>query len=110
MFKKFNLFSAFSVVALGLSACATGDSLAQASASIPTVSQGKSRLVVYRTEIIGAAIQPKISIDGSETDTCQPNKVFYVDVPAGRHTLTAKTEVTETLVVDASAGASTYIE
>lgn len=110
MFKKISPISALVVALFGLSACATGESLSQSSAAIPSVTKGKSRLVVYRTGILGAAIQPKVLVDGQETDTCQPNKVFYVDVPAGRHTLSAKTEAQETLVVDATAGAATYIE
>lgn len=109
MFKKMSTFASVSMACLGLTACATGDSLSQSAASIPEVAQGMSRIVVYRTQIMGAAVQPKIFVNGQETDTCQPNQVFYVDVPAGQHVLKAVTETTETLVVNTQPNTSTYV-
>lgn len=58
---------------MGVSACATGESLEQTAPSITPVASDMSRIVVYRTQIIGAAVQPKILIDDEETDRCQPN-------------------------------------
>ena len=100
----------FSVLALGLSACASGNSLSESAPSVPAVQNNEARLVFYRTQVMGAAIQPMVFVNGKKTDTCQPNKVFFVDVPTGSNTITAATENTETLTVVIGAGQTAYVE
>ena len=96
--------------ALGLSACASGTTLSESAPSVPAVQRDEARLVFYRTQLLGAAVQPKIFVNGSETDTCQPNKVFFVDVRPGTHLITASTENKETLSVNVLSGETKYVE
>ncbi|MGI9415365.1 MAG: hypothetical protein ACR2PM_16945, partial [Hyphomicrobiales bacterium] len=53
-------------------------------------------------------VQPSVKVDGRETGSCKPNGVFYVDVRPGKHEVSARTEVTDT--VTASSRRPTYIE
>ena len=101
------------VVVLGawaLAACATGKSVTEAPEAQVPLAPGKARIAVYRTGILGAAVQPAVSVDGRKTGSCTPNGVFYVDVRPGKHEITASTEVTETLTVNAGANRVTYVE
>ncbi len=101
----------FGAIALGLSACASGNSLSESSTSIPALQNDDARVVLYRTQTLsGSAIQPKIFVNGKGTDTCQPNKVFFVDVPTGTNTITATTEAKETLTLSIEAGQTMYVE
>lgn len=97
------------LVAAGLLAgCASGPTLSE-SKSAP-IAKGMSRLVVYRTGLLGAAIQPKVQVDGKDTGLCTPNGVFSVDVPAGQHRVSATTEMTNQTVVETKAGATSYVK
>ena len=100
----------FGSQAIWLSACASGVTLTESAPTVSALEGDESRLVFYRTQVMGAAVQPKISVNGSETDTCQPNKVFFVDVPPGRNRVTAQTENKEELTVEIGPGQTAYIE
>jgi len=101
---------ALGLLALGLSACASGESLTESAQRIPAVQKNEGRIVVYRKTVLGAAVQPKVLVNGVETDKCQPKKVFFVDVAPGKNVLTAQTENKASLEVDVKAGQTAYVE
>ena len=69
--------------ALALAACATGKNVTESPEAQVPLAPGKARIAVYRTGILGAAVQPAVSVDGRKTGSCTPNGVFYVECQAG---------------------------
>lgn len=97
------------VVAL-MSGCASGTKLSETAVATTDVPAGKTRIVVYRDQVMGAAVQPEITVDAAPTGKCQPKGVFFVDVPAGMHRLTAMTETTSAINVDTSKYRVAYVK
>jgi hypothetical protein len=97
-------------LALSVAACASGASISETPKAQTSIPEGKTRIVVYRTQVLGAAIQPEVLVDGQPTGNCQPNGAFLVDVPAGIHTVSASTESTATAKVDTSDSPIAYVE
>jgi hypothetical protein len=93
-----------------LSACASGSSLSDSAVSIEPPAPGMTRITVYRDSIFGAAIQPAVRVNGTETGRCQPNGVFYVDVPDGTHEVIAQGETTSRVVIDTDLYDQAYIK
>lgn len=101
---------AFVVVCMSVIAgCATGKTIQETKETTAPIPEGMGRIVVYRTGLLGAAIQPGISIDGTKTGSCQPNGAFLADVAPGDHVVSAKTEVMRETLVHVTAGESSYI-
>lgn len=74
-----------------------------------TIPANKGRVVVYRTGIMGTAIQPIISVDGVERGKCQPNGAFTVDVAPGQRLVSASTEIQRETVVTVAEGQTSYV-
>lgn len=106
--KSGNLIASTSVLFF-LAACASGVPVSESSVAKETVPAGMSRIAVYRTNLLGLAIQPKVSVDSRETGRCTPNGVFYVNVDPGQHTVSATTEVTKVSYVSVAEGETAYI-
>lgn len=74
--------------ALLLSACA-GPRYADVSSKIPELEAGEGRIYFYQLAAAGAdAAQPAITVDGRKVGRSKPGRFFFVDRPAGSHTLT----------------------
>lgn len=95
---------------VALSACATGATLSETPAAQAPIPAGKSRIVVYRTNVMGFAVQPQVTVDSYPTGTCQANGVFFVDVNPGTHRVASSTETTAALQVQAQAARPSYVE
>jgi hypothetical protein len=96
-------------IATVLAGCASGAKLSETEAAAMPPAPGKTRIAVYRDGILGAAIQPEITVDAEPTGRCQPNGVFFVDVSPGIHRLTATTETTSAILVDTSKYPMAYV-
>lgn len=92
-----------------LSACASGPSMQELEPGASTIPVNKGRVVVYRTGILGAAIQPIVSVDGVERGRCQPNGAFTVDVAPGQRIVSASTEIQRETVVTVGQGQTAYV-
>jgi hypothetical protein len=92
-----------------LSACASGPTMLESDAAVAAIPADMGRVVVYRNGIMGAAIQPTVSIDGVERGKCQPNGAFSVDVAPGNKTVAATTEVRRETVVTVAEGQTSYV-
>ena len=90
--------------------CATGVPVSQSPIANSKVPDGKARIVVYRTGIMGAAIQPVVHVSGRETGKCTPKGALYVTADPGQHTISAATEVRETSNLSLSAGETAYVK
>ncbi len=80
-----------------LAACATGRPYAEATADISPPSPGQGRILIYRTAVLGAAVQPPVRVNDEIVGTAVPGGFFHVDRPPGEYRITTATEVTRTL-------------
>jgi len=104
----FLLSCLIALVAL-LSGCATGPKFAEARNTLPPLAPDKGRLYVYRTSILGAAIQPDVRVNGEVAGSAKPKGFFIVDRPAGDYQVSSSTEVTRTLSLTLAAGQTRYV-
>ena len=110
MSKRLNSGLALLLGATALAGCATGQKTSDVPASQTSLAPSTARIAIYRDGILGAALQPRVKVDGRKTGSCQPNAVFYVDVAPGTHEVSAATETTDSIFVDARAGQTHYVE
>lgn len=79
-------FSSAALVALLLSGCAssgpTGSEILTGS-----IQPQRARMVIYRTAIMGLAVQPSYIVDGKPVAPAQPNGFLVCDMLPGKHTV-----------------------
>ena len=95
--------------AAAVSACASGPNYSEVASAQAPVASDKGRVFFYRTQVIGAAVQPTIFVNGTGTGTCQPGGVYYVDLDPGKHTANVETEVERKLEFVLEAGEEKYV-
>jgi len=105
--KPAGIVAVLSLTTLG--ACATGEKISETAQASP-IPANTSRIIVYRTNIMGGAVQPQVIVDGSPTGMCQPGGAFYGDVKPGQHRVSASTESTSSATVTTAGGQSSYVE
>ena len=110
MLRKAMFISAVSALCALVAGCASGPKVSESGAIKQTVPNGKSQIIVYRTSLLGAAVQPAVLLDGRRIGACAPNGAFNAFVSPGPHQLSATTEVTETINVNAPAGRTAYVK
>jgi len=80
---------------------------------MPLAQQGPkpdmARIYVYRTTILGAAVQPDVTLNGQAVGTAVPNGFFYLDRPAGEYKIATETEVERTLNLTLEPGQTAYV-
>jgi hypothetical protein len=100
------------LVAIGLAGCASvpmGDAGRDAQLKSFTPKPGVAGLYIYRNESIGAAIRMDVEVDGKPLGQSAAKTYFYKEVAPGRHTITSKSENTDSIEVDTVAGKLYYI-
>lgn len=101
---------ALSAAALVLAGCASGVPVSESPIPKAEIPDGKARIVVYRTGLFGAAIQPTVRVSGRETGKCAPQGAFYVTTDPGQHTVSARTEVEKTSYLSVHEGETAYVK
>jgi hypothetical protein len=99
---------ALGVVAL-LAGCASGPKYSEMKSKIPAVKAGEGRIYVFRDSFFGAAMQPKVYLNGTEVGASKANGFFYVDRPSGEYKLANQTEVERSLTFVLGAGETKYV-
>jgi hypothetical protein len=93
-----------------LAACATtGKSLPEMQSSLTPPPSGYGRIFIYRTAVVGMALQPSIKVNDTVVGSAVPRGFFYVDRPAGEYRISSSTEVTRTLSLVLSSGQVRYV-
>ena len=89
----------FAVLAAALLAgCATsGVTYADLQPKLAAPAEGQGRIFIYRTAIVGAAVQPAVKVNDAVVGSAVPRGFIYLDRPAGDYMITTATEVTRTL-------------
>ena len=81
------------LVALMLSACATGVKFSEMNPGTMPNDPESARIFFYRTTLLGAALQPEIRLNGTKVGNSIAQGFFYVDRPAGSYEVVTSTEV-----------------
>ncbi|MCG6537401.1 MAG: DUF2846 domain-containing protein [Syntrophales bacterium LBB04] len=64
---------------------------------------------MYRTTILGAAVQPEVKLNGEVIGRAVPNGFFYVDKPRGNYEIMTSTEVDRKLSLTLDPGQTRYV-
>ena len=96
-------------VAAALAGCASGKSYTEISSQLKNTLPGKGRIVFYRDNPIGLAVQPDIRINDRTVGKSVPSGFFSCDLKPGDYTITAKTESTTTLILTIRPGETKYV-
>lgn len=100
------------VIAVALTGCATvpmADDKQDAAAKSFTVAQDKAALYIFRNEGMGAGVKMDVLIDGAPVGQTAAHTFIYKEVTPGKHSITSKSENTDTIEVDAKPGTLTYV-
>lgn len=101
--------AAILVAAVTLNGCASGPSMSQMQSSLPALAGDKGRIFIYRTSVLGAAIQPEVRVNGDVVGSAKPKGFMVVDRPAGQYQISSSTEVTRTLSLTLAPGQTRYV-
>ena len=91
------------------SGCASGPQFSAIKDTIPPVPADAGRIYIYRTAIVGAAVQPDVKVNGQVVGTAKPQGFIYIDRPAGSYKIETSTEVTRTLSLVVEKGQTRYV-
>lgn len=92
--KTIRILASMTALSALLCGCATsGQKFSAMKASLPPIATDSGRIFLYRATAFGAAVQPKVKLDGQEIGKAVPMGFFYVDRPAGNYKISASTEV-----------------
>ncbi|NKC16271.1 MAG: DUF2846 domain-containing protein [Gammaproteobacteria bacterium] len=92
-----------------LGGCATGPKFAEISPSLGAVAPDIGRIYVYRTAVLGAALQPEVKLNGEVVGKAVPNGFFYVDQEPGNYKIATSTEVDRHLSLALEKGQTRYV-
>lgn len=97
-------------VVLSLAACASGPKMAEVKSSIPAVAAEQGRVYFYRSaSMMGAALQPKIQLNGTPVGESVPGGFFFIDQTPGNISVTTATEVEKALTFTLTGGQTRYV-
>ncbi len=107
--KMLRLWFLAGLVAL-LSACASGPKMMEVKSSIPPLKSNEGRIYFYRVaSMVGAAIQPSISLNGTVVGESKPGGFFFVDRAPGSIEVVTATEVERKLTFTLAASETRYV-
>ena len=93
-----------------LMACAvTGPKFTEFAPSISKLAPDKGRIYIYRTTLLGSAIQPRVTLNGEVIGRAVPRGFFYVDKKPGNYVIKTSTEVRRKLSLTLDKGQTRYV-
>lgn len=94
---------------LMIAGCASGPAFEEYSNTMEAVSPDNGRIYIYRVSSLGAAVQPKVRLDGEPVGKAVPKGFFYLDLPPSDYVLSASTEAERSLSLALAAGEEKYV-
>ena len=89
--------------------CATsGAKYTELTPTIP-LKPDSGRIFIYRTAILGAAVQPEVKLNSEVVGRAVPNGFFYIDRPAGSYEVITSTEVDRKLSLTLDKGEARFV-
>ena len=92
-----------------LAGCATGPKYTEMAGALPALKTEHGRIYIYRTTVLGAAIQPDVRLNDRVVGKAKPNGFFYVDVTPGDYRIATTTEVERQLSLVVEPGMTRYV-
>ena len=86
------------------------DEAAGAAIVLPKPKPGMGQVVLFRPGGMGSAVKCTVREDGKMVGRVSGNRYYILDVPAGTHTYTTKTEATDTVNVQAEPDETTFVK
>ena len=108
MSKALKTLAILAMLAL-LSACATGPTYADVAPTLSPPPEDSARVFIYRTALLGAAVQPDVKLNGDVVGRAVPGGFFYVDRPPGNYEMVTSTEVDRKLSFTLDKGQTRYV-
>jgi hypothetical protein len=107
--RRFSL-AVFVATLLALGGCATsGPTYTEFKPTAPRLDPGSGRIYLYRSSVLGAAVQPAIKVNDDVVGAAQPLGFFYVDRKPGAYEISTTTEVERKLSLTLDAGQTRYV-
>ena len=98
------------IIALSLSACASGPKYAEVQSSLPALDPAKGRIYFYRSSnIFGSGIQPSVMLNGSKVGDSVPGGFFFMDREPGNYEVLLSTEVDRKLTFTLAKGQEQHV-
>lgn len=94
---------------VGCASVNMGDAGQDAAAKSFAAPAGKAAVYIYRNESIGAGVKMDVEIDGRAVGQTAARTYLYKQLDPGRHTITSKSENTDSIEIEAKPGALHYI-
>jgi len=104
-----SLLFLFPAIFLLLTGCASGPSYTEAASGFDTLDPGKGRIYIYRPSALGAAVQPKVRLNGEVVGKAISHGFFFVDRAPGEYRIMTSTEVDRSLSVTLDKGDTRYV-
>jgi len=101
------LFAMLSLIAI--LGCATGAPYSEIEDTIPELGTDRGRIYLYRKSAFGAALQPKVFLNGEEIGKSVAQGFFFVDRAPGNYEIKTSTEVKRTLSLTLDAGQVRFV-
>lgn len=89
--------------------CASGAKYADMQTSIPALGTDSGRIFIYRTSVLGAAVQPDVFLNDEKVGKAVPGGFFYLDRKPGEYQARASTEVKRSVSFTVEPGQIRYI-
>ena len=99
------------VLAAGLFGCsASGPRFSEMAESLPSLGENEGRIYFYRNSILGAAVQPEVTVNGQIVGKSQPGSFFFIDRPTGTYRASARTEAEGTIDIVLRPRQTAYVQ
>ncbi len=89
--------------------CASGPTYEEYSSAIDPPLPLDGRIYIYRTDALGAAVQPTVMVNGEKVGKANPKSFFYVDRLAGKYEVSASTKAARSLTLTLAEGEVKYV-
>lgn len=107
--KRYLLTLFFLVMVSGCASVPLGDPNEDAKRKNFSTNPDSAGIYVYRNESFGAAIKMDVFLDGKMVGQTAAKTYFYVEVPAGSHTVMSVSENSDSITLEAENGKLYYI-
>ena len=92
-----------------LISCASGPKYAEMAQGFDRLDAAQGRIYLYRPSSMGAAVRPKVKINGEVVGEAISHGFFFIDRDPGEYTIMTSTEVDRSLSLSLDAGQTRYV-
>ncbi len=109
MYRKYAIAALAAISLVGCASVPMGDAKQDIALKSFSAKPEVAGVYIYRNESIGAAVRMDVELDGKPVGQTAAKTYFYKEVTPGKHTVTSKSENTDTLEFEAAAGKLYYV-